>query len=76
MDYPLGEWAGNACEVFESIEMMKPQSVYVQLLNELHFDKNSPGFVRLRSDNKPKDIKDLLVYFTFSLILDTAILAG
>lgn len=28
MDYPLGEFAGNSCEVYEALQFMKPGSEY------------------------------------------------
>mmetsp|Transcript_12033 Transcript_12033/g.1082 ORF Transcript_12033/g.1082 Transcript_12033/m.1082 type:complete len:81 (+) Transcript_12033:464-706(+) len=76
MDYPLGEWAGNSCEVYECVEAMTPGTETIKILDKLNFDETLPGYVRLGSDNKPTDIKDLLMYFTFALTLNMYVLSG
>lgn len=32
MDYPLGLWSGNVCEVYESYESLKPDSEYTKIV--------------------------------------------
>lgn len=76
MDYPLGEWSGNSCEVFECIDAMTPGSELMKMLDLLTFDSTHPTFVKLNNDNKPKDIREVLIYFTFVLILNMYILTG
>lgn len=47
MDYPLGEWAGNSCEVYECVQAMTPGTETIKILDKLNFDETLPGFIRL-----------------------------
>lgn len=76
MDYPLGEWSGNSCEVYECVEAMTPGTELNNMVDLITFDETLPGYIKLRENNKPEDIRDLLIYFTFALTLNMWVISG
>lgn len=38
---------------------MTPGTELIKILDKLHFDESLPGFIRLNSDNKPNDYRDI-----------------
>lgn len=40
MDYPLGTWSGNSCEIWECIEAMTPGSLYCDILDRITYNQN------------------------------------
>lgn len=77
MEYPIGEWSGNSCEIYESILAMTPGSDYCKIIEQnLSFSETSPCFVKIGSDNFPQSPKEILVYLTFGLLMNTVMLSG
>lgn len=70
MDFPLGEWTGNACEIYEIMAALGPSNPdYSPIWEKIQFDANLPGFVKLGNENKPDSSKDLIVLISFALTL-------
>lgn len=38
MDYPLGIWSGNSCEVWECVLAMTPGSEYCKIVDNLKYN--------------------------------------
>ncbi|KRX02744.1 Pyrimidine nucleoside phosphorylase, C-terminal [Pseudocohnilembus persalinus] len=77
MDYPLGLWAGNSCEIWECIDAMTPGSDYCSILDRIQYNENSHGKIQLNNQkNEMTDIRELLVFITVVLTLNSLIISG
>lgn len=77
MDYPLGEFSGNALEIYESLQILTPGTEYTKIVQEkIKFNDSLPGHIQIGDQNHPETTKELLVYITFGLLLNTVILSG
>ena len=63
MDYPYGEMIGNACEVWEALEAMRPGSAYMDSVKDIVVDFSRPELIKV--EHPTNSLKELLVYIVF-----------
>jgi len=77
MDYPLGEWVGNSCEVYECLEMFKPSSSYYKIFKEkIYIRQNETGLNKIALKEKINSVKDNLVLVSIALAIYMFVLNG
>lgn len=65
MDFPLGRYAGNLCEVFEAYEFVKPHSLYHNIFqNRIKWDSQSST---ITLEGGIQGVEDNLVWVTTAL---------
>ncbi|KRX05537.1 Pyrimidine nucleoside phosphorylase, C-terminal [Pseudocohnilembus persalinus] len=77
MDYPIGQWVGNSCEIWECIQAMTPGSDYCNILDRIQFNEKNHGKIQLNNQNNDlTDIREMLVFMVVALTLNSLIISG